>query len=632
MFFHKFIENIDMFFNLLLKFTKLVLFVVFVSFSTKAQTKFSQDSLQIIKNSDELLQQPAVKSKDSVAYLLNNELQDSNAATDDLIQFYMARYFYLKQQIPIASEIVRENIEDQYNENYSDAKFYNIQGAIFSLKKEYEKAISSFLESANLYKKEGNSIREYTIYNNVANIYLALGDHRRAYEYSSNCFDEFRSHPENPNYLSFIGVLAVCETNLKMLDSAMVHIEHGLSLLENSSDIIGGILINYAKAELEFEKENYHQGIPFARKSLKQSEMYSLKDYEIISSIILMKIHNKLMEYELALNYGEIALENSNQSSNLSLKHSISDGIATAHAGIGNYHEAFIFKSQSDSLKTIDRDDQTKRSIDSLLVQFESLDNRNKILGQEVIIANQNHTLERRNSTLIIISFTLLMLVFLIIVLFLFNKQRLRLIKNKQEVELINAVSTSEEEERTRLSSLLHDGLAAELTALKLELEQHSGVSEKSFEMLATAHSLTRRVSHNLSPYMIDEKGLVDAVAYLVSNNNVNKNLYFNSNITGKLNIASKVETILFRSTQELLQNAINHAEASEIVVQVMLNGNYLTVSVEDDGIGMDISKVNDSIGLGSLKKRIEVINGELNIDSSPANGTSAFIKLKLEK
>src|SRR5690554_7290166 len=121
--------------------------------------------------------------------------------------------------------------------------------------------------------------------------------------------------------------------------------------------------------------------------------------------------------------------------------------------------------------------------MDSLLVQFESLTHKNKILGQEAVIAIQNHTIERRNNTLIIIGFTLLLLFLFIISFFIYNRQRLKLIKNQQDVEIANAITASEEAERNRLSSELHDGLAAELTALKLELEQHNRSEEHTSEL-----------------------------------------------------------------------------------------------------------------------------------------------------
>ncbi|WP_107037275.1 tetratricopeptide repeat-containing sensor histidine kinase [Brumimicrobium mesophilum] len=597
-----------------------------------SQGQFSQDSMQIVKNAQSLLQHPDIKSVGSVKTFLNEDVKVPNEATSDLINYYMARHFYITQQHDLATDIALKCIEDDFNENSSDAKFYNIHGAIHVKNKDYEKGIKSFLEAAEGFKKQNNSLREHVVYNNIANIHLALGDHDQAYHYSKLCYDEYQGFPEDPNYLTFLGILIVCENNLEILDNAKIHIDIGMKIADTSKNIQGKVLLNFATSEWEYKKGNYDKAKPLALKSLELSEKYGLKQFQIMNNILLMDIHNDIKQYQLALDFGLQAKANLEEAGNLSMEHTVSNGMSVAYAGLGLYKNAYLFKKKTDSLKTIDRDLKNKRNMDSLLVQFESLDNKNEILNQEITIATQNNTIERRNNILIIISFTLLITVLFIIGIFFFNRQRLRLIKNRQEAELINAVSASEEEERNRLSSLLHDGLAAELTALKLELERLPDVSERAYMMLDNAHKLTRRVSHNLSPYMIEEKGLVEAIAYSVSNNNVNKNLFFYTNTSNKLNISSNVAMILFRSTQELLQNAIKHAHAKEIVVQVMLNERNLTISVEDDGVGMDIAIIKDSIGLGSLRKRIEVFGAELNIDSSPNQGTSAFINLKLEK
>lgn len=614
---------------------KLVILLSFLSLfclPTIGQGEFSKDSLKIVQKANELLKHPEIKSVGNIKTFLNDNLDNPNSATDDLINFYVARHYYILQDFPKASRITLESIEDKYDVNDSDAKFYNILGAIQIQTKEYNKAIKNFLISAEKYKKQNNILREHIVYSNIANIHLAMGDHEQAYQYSQMCFSKFRNLKDDPNFLGFLGILIVCENNLNMLDSAKVHIDIGKSIADTTKHIQGKVLIDFATSEWEFKKKNHNNAKPLARKSLELSEKYGLKQFEIMNSILLMDIHNELSEYSSALGYGIKAKENLKYYKNLSMEHSIFNGLSITYAGLGLYKDAYLFKKKTDSLKTIDRDFKNKRNMDSLLVQFESLGNKNRILEQEIIIANQNNTLERRNNTLIIISFTLLITILFIIVIFYFNRQRLRLIKNKQETELINAVSASEEAERNKLSSLLHDGLAAELTALKLELEQHPGISERAFIMLSKAHKLTRRVSHNLSPYMIEEKGLVEAVAYLVTNNNVNKNLFFYTNISEQLNLSPNVATILFRSTQELLQNAIKHSNAKEIVVQLMLNGRDLTISVEDDGVGMDLAILENSFGLGSLRKRIAIFKGELNIDSSPSHGTSAFINLKLEK
>src|SRR5690554_3611844 len=101
----------------------LMLFIGLFCSSTRADDDvFTQDSLQIVENAAALLQKPEIKSIEEVQQFLNRNLKRSNAATDDFIQFSMAKHFYLTQQIPIAKRIINKNIEDNYNEDYSDAK------------------------------------------------------------------------------------------------------------------------------------------------------------------------------------------------------------------------------------------------------------------------------------------------------------------------------------------------------------------------------------------------------------------------------------------------------------------------------------------------------------------------------
>ena len=621
-----------MFPKLLAKGLILLVLKLFVCFPIYAQTDFHEDSLKIIENAGKLLSSEIGKaSQDSIVDFLGQGVKASDLSRD-LIQFYLARHYYLRQEVSKAIIVANRSIEDNYNPDNSDAKFFNIKGAIHSLKKEYGKAIQSFLKAAKGYQKQGNMLREHVIYNNIANIYLALGDHRQAYSYSERCFSKYRAFPEDPNYLGFLGILIVCENNLDMLDSAKVHIDMGLKLVDTTNDIQGKIIVNFAKSEWEFKNDDYHKAIPYAIKSLKISEKYNLKQFQIMSEILLMEIHNALKEYTLALKYGMSARGNLKYYNNISMQHSISNSISKTYAGLGDFRNAYIFKSETDSLKSIDRSEKSKRSVDSLLVQFESLNNKNKILGQEATIAVQNHTIERRNNILIVGGFTFSLVLLFIIWLVVYNRQRLKIIHNEQEAEIAKAISASEEAERSRLSSELHDGLAAELTALKLELERSECTSKSAYKMLKKAHQMTRRISHNLSPFLITEKGLVEALAYLVNNNNVNHNLRFYTNVSEPLPLLPKIQTILYRSTQELIQNVLKHAKASEIVVQVILKKEMLTISVEDNGVGMEVDLVNNSIGLGSLKQRIELIKGTFDIDSSPGHGTTVFINLKLEK
>src|SRR5690554_6082795 len=144
------------------------------------------------------------------------------------------------------------------------AELLNLQWAIHSVKREYNLASQLSLNASNGYQNQGNELREHVIYNNIANIYLALGDHKQAHHYSKLCFSVYGQYPMKPNFLSFLGILIVCENNLDMLDSAKTHIDLGMKYVDTTKDIQGKILMNFVKSEWEYKNKEFHKAIPFA--------------------------------------------------------------------------------------------------------------------------------------------------------------------------------------------------------------------------------------------------------------------------------------------------------------------------------------------------------------------------------
>jgi signal transduction histidine kinase len=151
--------------------------------------------------------------------------------------------------------------------------------------------------------------------------------------------------------------------------------------------------------------------------------------------------------------------------------------------------------------------------------------------------------------------------------------------------------------------------------------------------MVKESHHLTRRISHNLSPYTIENDGLVEALHYFVKNNNQKDTLQFYTNIIDeKVALPLKISSILFCGMQELIQNALKHAKADQITVQIVKNNEEITLSVEDNGIGSTPTTLQNSSGIGALTKRINLIGGTLEIETSENLGTTIFIHLNLKK
>ncbi|CAM4129998.1 sensor histidine kinase [Lederbergia lenta] len=215
--------------------------------------------------------------------------------------------------------------------------------------------------------------------------------------------------------------------------------------------------------------------------------------------------------------------------------------------------------------------------------------------------------------------------------------------KMKQDFGL--RIIEAQEEERRRLSREIHDGPAQLLAnvlirsdlAERVHKEQgpeQSLIEIRSLkEMIRTALYEVRRIIYDLRPMALDDLGLIPTLQkYLATIEEYNKKTVIRFIHLGKdTRLASKYEVALFRLIQESVQNALKHAEADEIKVTIEIREDNVHVIIKDDGIGFNIEdRKSNSFGIMGMKERVVILEGEINIDSSPGFGTSVVIKIPL--
>jgi len=93
------------------------------------------------------------------------------------------------------------------------------------------------------------------------------------------------------------------------------------------------------------------------------------------------------------------------------------------------------------------------------------------------------------------------------------------------------------------------------------------------------------------------------------------------------------VETVVFRVLQELVSNIMKHARANEVTVQLLREGDELSIMVEDNGQGFDPGKLSPDTGMGlrNIRSRVEYLGGHVDFDSSPGRGTTVMIEIPLK-
>lgn len=212
---------------------------------------------------------------------------------------------------------------------------------------------------------------------------------------------------------------------------------------------------------------------------------------------------------------------------------------------------------------------------------------------------------------------------------------------------LARSVVRSQEDERARLSRDLHDGLSQLLVSIKLQIEsglakletaQHKQESsrlpfQRATQQLNEALNEVRRISHDLRPAMLDDLGLVAAFEHLAGEFENASGLPVRVTATGNFSKLSEISnTVLFRIAQEALTNIHKHAHnVSHVDIRLIETGEFITLTIEDDGSGFDIQDIENhpkrGIGLSNMQERMATVNGSLDILSG-TDGTRVIAKI----
>ncbi|WP_226682058.1 sensor histidine kinase [Sutcliffiella horikoshii] len=207
-------------------------------------------------------------------------------------------------------------------------------------------------------------------------------------------------------------------------------------------------------------------------------------------------------------------------------------------------------------------------------------------------------------------------------------------------------IMEAQEEERRRLSREIHDGPAQMLANVMMRSDlidrtfRERGPGEALSEirslkvMVRSALYEVRRIIYDLRPMALDDLGLVPTLKKYISTIEDYHNGYPQiefMNLGVEHRISSNLEVAVFRLVQESLTNAIKHAAASSIYVKLEVKPTHIIVIVKDDGVGFDTTeKKEKSFGLIGMRERVELISGEMDIQSSSGKGTTVFIKIPL--
>ncbi|MFD2727759.1 tetratricopeptide repeat-containing sensor histidine kinase [Hyunsoonleella rubra] len=219
------------------------------------------------------------------------------------------------------------------------------------------------------------------------------------------------------------------------------------------------------------------------------------------------------------------------------------------------------------------------------------------------------------------------------------ESQKLATVLKEQELVSIDAMIEGQEKERQRIADDLHDDLGGLMATVKLHFnalkdKQSPELFDKTTTLLDDAYQKIRSIAHAKNSGVIAKQGLLIAVQNMADKISASNKITVDVVDHGlEQRLENSLELTIFRIIQELITNVIKHAEATESTIHLTNHDETLNIMVEDNGKGFNPSQVttkNKGMGISSIDKRIEHLNGSMTIESDLGTGTTIIIDIPI--
>ncbi len=212
-----------------------------------------------------------------------------------------------------------------------------------------------------------------------------------------------------------------------------------------------------------------------------------------------------------------------------------------------------------------------------------------------------------------------------------------------QRKQLLRQIVSAQESERRRISREVHDHLGQQLTGLRMNLamlrSRREGTTLQS--ELDPLDDAVRQLdadldflARELRPAVLDDLGLPQAIANFVDSWSKHFGLPAEFQVSGmdQNRLPGELETVLYRVTQEALNNVAKHAKASHVAVLLHRNTTNVSLIIEDNGLGFDYNQPfitgENGLGLIGMRERVELAGGSLDIESRVGHGTTIAVRI----
>lgn len=570
--------------------------------------------------------------------------QKNKPATAEAL-FYLGMYHYRVSKLDSAEMMYQTGLKQLKKAKEYDKirfKLELLKSSIYVKKGNHDEALKTYFDVKSKLEPVHDTLLYATTLNGIGWANLEL----RRYDEAQRWLKESVKISGSQEFEEFSIVpmvnLSVTYGFKNQLDSAKHYILKAVSLARKYENLLPEANGLNILSDIYIAQNEIHKAIESTNKSMEIRKQIGDPFYLVSDMAQLSNIFFTAGKFDEGIKTANEALK-------IAIENNISSKIPLIYSSLyKNLYEKGDYKKSADVLTKLVKlnDSLNNKASAEKMAEMEA---RYNLTLKEQTIKEQINEIKGKN---MIIWFTFITLLGILIAAFFLyrsikyrEKARIASMELKQQEELTKSILETEENEKSRISASLHDGLGQLLSVIKMNLQymQSQVISfdekvvptyYKTLDLVDESVKEVRSVSHELMPSGVIRKGLAESLNEIV--NKIDKNsLNVNLSVEGiTSDLDSNVQLMVYRIVQECINNVIKHAEATKLDVSLIQENDFLYGTIEDNGIGFDSESKNlqEGIGLENIRTRILFLKGELDISSREKKGTVIAFHVPLKK
>ncbi len=512
----------------------------------------------------------------------------------------------------------------------------------------YSDALQSLHEAIDLFKQLGDTAWLIKTRGGISVIHHEMREYAEGIAYGEQTLELARSYAQNADdpqawvyYMDILTFIAINYDDGGDPSVAMKYYRKAEEIkdLLPDSTYLGQTYSNMGNSLMKMEQ--FEEAERYALKALTVNLMRG-RNYNITSDYMnLGLIAMKLNKDADAQSYLAKAEEYAQRLNNVEKLRDVYSSQFEYHNKVKQYDTAIAYLQKHHALKDSVLNLEKIQVVSELQTRYDTRQKEAAILEQQNTIEKQQLTLERNTAIIVgLVGLALLLIGSGVTWRVRVRKQQQQALQQQaleHRAQQLSAMIDSQEQERKRFASDLHDGFGQMISVLKLNVDglqkgpetKRPHLFEQSASILNTMYDELKAICFNMMPHALTSHGLIPALKEFANRINASEKVSLQVNAFNvSETLDERIVVSLFRITQEWVNNILKHGNATSIEVQITGDNHEVTLTIEDNGQGFDKAILTHASGNGwkNILQRASLIGAQIDVDTRPGAQGSTFI------